>query len=232
MNCLSLAATGGYGPPTLSQYIIFCTDCRQSISRHVQTNIQKLCCKAAQEESQYQRESLANFWDQRKQPTSLHPLHGVSLAPWEQTVAGLQRGALPSLKTNISALLTTAMCPKKISSSPVTLLGPVSDVASAHNPITRLMFISPALQKLQRKSHYSPAQSLAAIHYPYVKTVSYCPPFYYCSLSPCSLVLFPVEVERKGLICFLCNYRSNHISSHFSLMDWKSQVLQACRPVH
>lgn len=114
MNCLSLAATRGYGPPRLSQYIIFCTDCRQSISRHMQTNIQKLCCKAAQEESQYQRESLANFWGQRKQPMSLHPLHGVSLAPWEQTVAGLQRAALPSLKTNISALLTTAMCPKNL----------------------------------------------------------------------------------------------------------------------
>lgn len=61
-----LAATRGYGPPRLSQYIIFCTDCRQSMLRHAQTNIQKLCCKAAQEESQ--RESLANFWDQWKQP--------------------------------------------------------------------------------------------------------------------------------------------------------------------
>lgn len=98
MNCLSLAATRGYGPPRLSQYIIFCTDCRQSISRHVQTNIQKLCCKAAQEESQYQRESLANFWGQRQQPMSLHPLMESAQPPGSRRWQGCRGVHSPASK--------------------------------------------------------------------------------------------------------------------------------------
>lgn len=61
---------------------------------------------------------------------------------------------------------------------PIILVDLVSDAAYVHNPVyvTRLMFIQPALQNLQRRiSHNSPTQSLLATHYPYVKAVSYCP---------------------------------------------------------
>lgn len=49
-SCLSSAAARGHWPLRCSQHIIFCAECLQGTSRHLQTDAHKLCCKAAEEE--------------------------------------------------------------------------------------------------------------------------------------------------------------------------------------